>query len=351
MHALGPISLIGLITLLGVGCVSESVMQTVETTGGSEETRIVFPVENYREGRWFKTFGEYIDDRFTGYHVADDVEPDSLERETPVVSITKGTVARVDFVGGYGGLVVVEHTVDREVITALYGHLDLGSVRFKSGDLVEAGEFIGNLGDDASEETDGERKHLHFGLHEGRSEKINGYEANVSAVRDWINPTDFFIAHGLDATTSGRRVDPNIELGGGILSVSFELPEGWEVEWIPQIEAWNLFTPSGEGSARDRSQMLIRYFDASNFVTLSTVTIHSADDIIIGKTGYTARRYDIEKKPSVADFAYQPSWRNERHLVTDFRYREGRTRYYVVAANPELDARVYEEVLASMEIL
>lgn len=70
----------------------------------------------------------------------------------------------------------------------------------------------------------------------------------------------------------------------------------------------------------------------------------------MGTGDYVARQYDIEKNADVADFADQPSWRNERHIVTDFRSAEGYTRYYVVAANPELDPEVYEEFLASMTI-
>jgi hypothetical protein len=64
-----------------------------------------------------------------------------------------------------------------------------------------------------------------------------------------------------------------------------------------------------------------------------------------------ARRYDIEKKPSQADFPFQPVWRNTRHIVTDFRQKEGPTRYFVVAKNPDLDMDTYEEVLASMQII
>jgi len=59
----------------------------------------------------------------------------------------------------------------------------------------------------------------------------------------------------------------------------------------------------------------------------------------------------IRKEEGVSDFAHQPHWRNERHIVTDFRGAEGQTRYYVVASNLDLDVDVYEEGLSSMGML
>jgi hypothetical protein len=71
---------------------------------------------------------------------------------------------------------------------------------------------------------------------------------------------------------------------------------------------------------------------------------------MLGQENYIARRYDIEKNAGVADFADQPSWRNERHVVTDFRAGDGYTRYFVVAANPDLDPKVYETFLKRVKI-
>lgn len=359
-------ALLGLV-LVGAGCTAAVSDQTPDVDPLSsflpesalhltEKPEVVFPIENYREGRTFKQFGEYILDRFTGYHVGDDVEIEDLDMEVPVVAIAEGIVERVSRVGGYGGLVVVNHFIGQpSIVRALYGHLDLGSVELEPGDFVQMGTFIGNLGNHESIETDGERKHLHFGIHPGGYESTLGYESRVENLDRWINPTTFFENHGLETTPPARMYDPETDLGGDIFQLTFEIPEGLEVEYIPQIEALNLFSVEGPSSkslsARDRSQVLIRYFDAVNFQTLSTVDINATEDLVVGEGDYTARRYNIEKKPGVLDFAYQPSWRNNRHTVTDFRGEEGFTRYYVVAQNPELDDRVYEELLASVEIV
>ncbi|MDZ4229813.1 MAG: hypothetical protein U1C53_01615, partial [Candidatus Veblenbacteria bacterium] len=100
-----------------------------------------------------------------------------------------------------------------------------------------------------------------------------------------------------------------------------------------------------------RSQIFIRYFEAADFQILSTVTIHSQEDLNVGEGNYPARRYDIEKKEGVPDFPYQPSWRNGRHTVTDFKTGPGYARFYVVAKNPALPDNVYGAVLQGMQVL
>lgn len=333
--------------VLGAGCAS-AVFPSMEnaTTENtvSRNATVELPIQGYVERRTAKDFGEYISDRFVGYHVGDDIEYEDVTEEVPVVAISDGAVERVQFVSGYGGFVLIKHSDAR----AIYGHLDLGSVTLKPGDAVTKGQFIGNLGADRSQETDGERKHLHFGLYTGDPLRVNGYEQTVDAVHTWINPTEYFESHGLELREPRRRFTL-ADIGGNVFNIEFMIPEGMEVEYVPSIQALNIFTFEGEGTARERSQMFIRYFDASDFQTLSTVTVHSTENLTVGD-GYTARRYDIEKRANVADFAEQPDWRNERHVVTDVRGEEGRTRYYVIAANPALDQKIYEAVLDSLVI-
>jgi hypothetical protein len=344
--------------LVGVGCATQvSAPQSI-----SEEPKnfmqtppvlpeVVLPVEEYGERRIMKSFGEYIEDRFTGYHVGDDIEFVDVTGDVPVVAIADGVVQYAKQTPGYGGLVVLEHEIGDEQIHALYGHLDLGSSALAVGDLVQVGQFLANLGEHESEETDGERKHLHFALYSGEGLRLHGYVDTATDVHDWLNPQDFFVAQGILIEPKLRKFDSVVERGGDIFKLGFEIPAGWAVEYIPSLEALNLFIVSGEGVARERSQILIRYFDAARFLTLSTVEIFETTDMIIGEEEYVARRYDIEKKQGVADFRDQPSWRNDRHIVTDFRDTSGFTRYYVVAANPALETGVYEALLKSMIII
>lgn len=342
------------ITLTGFGCVPKLGVPP-DATGNTKPTALepdaVLPIAGYASRRTYKSFGEYISDRFRGYHVGDDVEYDENKEDVPVVAIAAGKVRKFGRTSGYGGLAVIEHKVGNETVNALYGHLDLKSSNLKEGDAVERGQFIANLGDSQSAETDGERKHLHFALYQGDDLRVNGYEPKADGVKRWLNPTDFFLKHNVKLEDYSRAYNPARDLGGNTFKVRFAMPGGTEVEYIPELPALNLFTLRGEGSARERSVMLIRYFDANKFTTLSSVTIYETKNVTAGGNKYDARRYDIEKKPGVADFAYQPSWRNARHIVTDFASRSGSARYYVVAENPKLASAVYEAVLASMQVV
>lgn len=349
------IAIVSMLILMGGGC-----QQSASLPEGEEERQQQIPVAEEVEkvlellavlpvdtfNLTYKGFGEYIEDRFNGYHVAIDLEAEG--EDVPVYAMADGEIVYRDSVSGYGGVVLVRHDVFDEPLTAIYGHIDISSVEGEVGDRVERGQQIAVLGEGGTQETDGERTHLHFAVYEGEEIRLQGYEAEASAVDAWLNPYDVLIEYaGLERVS--EPLDGLVFSGRNTYPIEFDLPAGWDVEWVPSLSAMNLYTLSGEGTARERSQTLIRHFDASAFLTLSSVTIHSTEDLEVGQ-GYVARRYDIKKKSGVANFAGQPSWRNNRHIVTDFRGAEGYTRYYVVAANPELDEQVYEDFLASIRI-
>jgi len=332
------------------GCSTSPPMSTFGDLTEESPSSVTLPVDEYEARRSFKGFGEYIDDRFVGYHVADDIEFTDADEAVPVYAIADGTVVYANWVSGYGGLLILEHVIDGVIYQALYGHVDPASLTQKIGESVLMGQQVAVLGDESLQETDGERKHLHFGLHKGTERRFQGYEASSEEVEYWINPSAFFDQHGLLNGVT-RTFDPNQERGGEEIRLQFDAPEGWEFEYVPSLRAVNLYETTGEGTARERSQIFIRYFDATDFLTLSTVDIFETKDLTVGVGDYEARRYDIEKSEGVADFADQPSWRNERHIVTDFHDEDGYDRYYVVAANPELDSNIYEWVLSTMQIV
>ena len=342
------------VMFLGAGCTNSavdtnktSIPEVTHNEEPSEINDVTFPIATYIQNRTQKLFGEYVEDRFTGYHTGDDVEVKNIEEEIPVFAIADGTVVIIKQVGGYGGLIVIEHMFDNKTVTTLYGHLDINNSTLTQGTFVQKGQQIATLGDHESKETDGERKHLHFALYEGPVDQIIGYESTESGLHFWQNPYDFFLKHGLLPTPDDAVFDASNEPGGNSFPISFLIPAGWGVEYVPQIDSLNLFSLTGTGTARERSQLFIRFFDAEDFLTLNTVTIHSAKSTTIGKEAYTAKTYDIEKKSNAQDFPYQPIWRNERHKVTDFRAKEGFTRYFVVGVNPEADQNLVQSVFDS----
>lgn len=314
------------------------------------ESPVIFPIAEYANRRTVNAFGENSQVTLDGYHVGDDLEYTDTKEEVPVFAIADGVVRRNDWVKGYGGVIVMVHAIEGKTFTAIYGHLDLASSSLHAGDKISKGDRIAYLGEGGTTETDGERKHLHFALYEGEDVRIQGYEPTRGELEKWINPYDFFTQYGLDTRSPARIYNPQVDLGGNDFSLEFLIPEGWEVEYEDSARILNLFTLGGKGSSRERSQIVFTYFDGSQFLTLSSVTIHALSDLGVGKENYTARRYDIEKKPGVFAFQGQPSWRAKRHLAIDFRDKEGYTRYWSIAKNPQLDEETFQRVVSSIKI-
>lgn len=380
------IAVAGVLAFLGAGCAtptelvpaSDSTSEVTTTETLVVETDVILPLSADGPVGYlpvYKRFGEYFDDRFIGYHAGEDAEvpPEDLApgevQLVPVLAVADGSVVYLSRVSGYGGVIILQHEFDGESVQTFYGHLDLDSTTLRTGDQVAKGQFLANLGADKSEDTDGEREHLHFAVYRGTEVRLQAYVSSSSELDAWINPYDFFTSHGLVLP------DPSLADPGGWASardrlwypvpprrdiplahtkfgeLDFQIPDDWDVEYISSLDALNLYEVSGEGTARERSQVLIRYFDAGDFQTLSTVNVISTEEVTVGADGYDARRYEIIKKSGVADFADQPAWRNAQHVVTDFRAEEGFSRFYVVAANPDLDSETYQHILDTMEVL
>lgn len=353
--------------LVLVGCGSPSVNTTegvrsvdldIEAVENQSDPVLRFPIDTVDLS--YKRFGEYFQDRFSGYHLGDDFEVADLSQKTPVFAIAPGVVSHVSWVSGYGGVIRIQHDIDDQIVTAIYGHVNIDSVTVTAGDRVERGDELAVLGSDKSRQTDGERIHLHFALYPGTEDRLAGYARDVDELARWINPYQFFLDQGLTYKIGGWKSYSTAEEPSGrkLFPIDFAFPAHFDVEYIPQIQSLNVFDARGKGTARERSQVLIRYFDAADFLTLNTVDIFETQETVVGGESYggtietyTARAYDIAKKSGVTDFSFQPRWRNERHVVTDFREKEGFTRYYVVAKNPALDQSVYEEILRTMRIL
>lgn len=341
-----------LILLVGIGCrpTQAPSVPAAAPPASPPLATVDFPIDGYQERRTFKAFGEFVSDRFQGYHAGDDVEYADTATEVPVRAIADGVVKYHGRVSGYGGVMIIEHDVAGEKVLATYGHLDIQSSSLKVNDAVVRGQTLAILGAGETAETDGERKHLHFALRPAGKVVLAGYAATPTLLAEWINATDFFARHGLPIDSPARTFSADTDLGGDAFRISFTIPKGWEVEYVPSIKALNLFPLAGAGTARERSQIFLRFFDSTRFETLTTVIVHTATDTTVGRHSYTAKRYDIEKKAGVADFPDQPAWRNSRHTVTDFRDTEGRTRYYVVAADPLLAPEAYATFLDNITI-
>ncbi|MCX6797789.1 MAG: hypothetical protein NTX66_01025 [Candidatus Falkowbacteria bacterium] len=81
--------------------------------------------------------------------------------------------------------------LNKQTVTIIYGHLKLASIKPALGDQLEAGENFAILGQGYSVETDGERKHLHLGIHKGVSISLLGYVSKSADLSAWLNVLDY----------------------------------------------------------------------------------------------------------------------------------------------------------------
>ncbi len=129
-------------------------------------------------------------ERFQGYHTGADFEIFAGEEnlEIGVRSICSGKIISVEFVNGYGGVIIQKCVFEGSPVTVLYGHLALTGISAKVGQMLEQGDLIGTLGEGFSRDTDGERKHLHLAIKRGVAVDVRGYVSQKSQLSGWLNP-------------------------------------------------------------------------------------------------------------------------------------------------------------------
>lgn len=163
----------------------------------NDKTSLRQPIDRVNERVTKKPFGIKVSpqnspvspERFTGYHNAVDYEAFEEEKdiEVPVFVVCGGKILQIRTASGYGGFIVQECEIENQKVTVNYGHVDIGSAKFSVGQYAAPGVHLANLGQGFSSETDGERKHLHLGIHKGSSVDIRGYINNDLELVDWID--------------------------------------------------------------------------------------------------------------------------------------------------------------------
>ncbi len=174
---------------------------TSSSTTVSLPTVLSWPISRATERVTKKPFGIYITpktspvqpEKFQGYHTGTDFETfaDEQESDVEISAACDGTLLVARYASGYGGVMVQSCTIDNQPVTIIYGHIRLSSITKKVGDVVKAGDKLAVLGTGYSSETDGERKHLHFGIHKGTSVVITGYVQKQSDLSSWLNAMDY----------------------------------------------------------------------------------------------------------------------------------------------------------------
>lgn len=173
-------------------------------------TRLDYPLPDFASRSTINLFGNYYpsgtprnkypdsvcsnNTLFTGYHAADDLEITSTEQniDVPVYAISDGIVQFAGSISGYGGLIILSFTYQSQSYTALYGHVDIRTLKFSKGQSVKRGDSLANLAPACSSYSGNNRKHLHFGIHKGTAIVVSGYVSTKDALNNWLNPKQFF---------------------------------------------------------------------------------------------------------------------------------------------------------------
>ncbi|AGG66192.1 peptidoglycan DD-metalloendopeptidase family protein [Corynebacterium callunae] len=82
---------------------------------------------------------------------------------TPLYAFADGVVSKAGSASGFGQWIVLDHQLDGQLVSTVYGHLFPEDVHVSAGDTVKAGQHIGNEGYNGEVYPPGEQgAHLHF---------------------------------------------------------------------------------------------------------------------------------------------------------------------------------------------
>lgn len=163
------------------------------------EQKFAFPIDQFKERITKKNFGTFVSpqnspvspERFRGYHTAVDVEYGDISTDVPVFALADGKIVYSSTVSGYGGIFILEFEYNGQKHNALYGHIRPSSLPSKNR-IVKKGKQIGLLGTGFSQETDNERRHLHFGIINSNEIKLLGYVQNQAELSGWHDPLSLY---------------------------------------------------------------------------------------------------------------------------------------------------------------
>lgn len=128
--------------------VSLSSIDLSMTAPGSGEVR--WPLSGFTKGRGL---GD------SGYHQGVDL---LASCGTPLFAAAAGVVrVSQESFGGYGVAVTIDHVINGQRVSTLYGHMTYGSRVVQAGETVAAGQLIGVVGSTGSSTA----CHLHFEVH------------------------------------------------------------------------------------------------------------------------------------------------------------------------------------------
>jgi len=165
---LGPTAILMSITVLlnpaaqanCLGLSAES-WSTITNAIVPETSRVAFPLPS---GSWVRTSGFGMRVHPTTHvrklHTGSDF---GAPAGTRILAAADGRVAYAGPAGGYGHLILIEHTVGGRRVASGYGHMYASGIHVKKGQTVTAGQHIADVGSDGFSTG----PHLHFEIRPG----------------------------------------------------------------------------------------------------------------------------------------------------------------------------------------
>ncbi|HTK59991.1 MAG TPA: M23 family metallopeptidase, partial [Candidatus Baltobacteraceae bacterium] len=169
-----------------------------------EDAQLVAPISDALSRVTKKPFGIEIHpetspvpgDKFNGFHVGVDFEtfPEEQDIDVPISAACAGPLLFKKQAQGYGGVAVQRCVLDGRSVSVIYGHMRLSSIEAVAGDRFIPGQRIGVLGTGYSAETNGVRKHLHFGIRDSAtSTDIRGYVPKEEDEAGFLDALDYMV--------------------------------------------------------------------------------------------------------------------------------------------------------------
>jgi murein DD-endopeptidase MepM/ murein hydrolase activator NlpD len=101
---------------------------------------------------------------------------------TPIENIADGTVSAAGPIGGLGYRVQIEHTINGQHVTSIYGHMIAGSIRVSAGQTVDRGTVLGLVGNTGASTGN----HLHFEIHDSGGDAVDSLAWIKANANDWM---------------------------------------------------------------------------------------------------------------------------------------------------------------------
>ena len=170
-----------------------------DSTESLKTSSLAEPVANFKARVTKKPFGIYSTpqnspiqpERFTGYHTGADAEYEDAKTAVPVFAVNDGKITFSQYASGYGGVFILETEMNEKKHSVLYGHIRPASLP-RVGTTFSKGQQIALLGTGYSNETNGERRHLHFAILTDTRLDIKGYVSKKADLSGWINPLSLY---------------------------------------------------------------------------------------------------------------------------------------------------------------